>query len=592
MKTNFNLIKSALLYLPQHDRKRIFWLIPVASVLGVLDLVGVMLLGAVGTLAFKTIANQTQPTRVEILIEEYSPIKILGFNLLLTLALLAILVLICKTSSQALLNYKLVRFWSRIEADLATRVFDYMVNQEAHKLSRFKYSEYQYALSVSTNRYVIGILSGFVGLISDVISTFLLCLLAIVASPASFLSAIIFFGSIYLFTNTKISAKARLYGEKSAAVNEDLNEHLLEDFLGIREIKIFSKEEEVLAQFSRKKTVQAELIQKTVWLNSIIRYLLEISMLLVGILITGIAILLNDARQAITIVVLFIAIGYRLIPNIQRIQNSVISFRTAKGVTEKLFKFLEESAQPKEAHARRNFNVVDKELKSLAFCDVSFSYKPGEELVLKGINFEARSGSRIAIIGSSGSGKSTLLDVLTRVKEPSSGKVVFEFFGNERSSTEIPKIGFVSQNCILFGDDIFEMIAFKGIVTNLERIEIAKLCDLLDLNGLMSKTRSELRSDGTNLSGGERQRIALARALYARGPLMVFDEPTSALDQKIKEKILLEIESNFSDSICIIVTHDPDVLDACTHVIALDQGRQTFFGSVDEYRFEKRGDLL
>lgn len=592
--SNLNLVKNAMIYLPRGDRQRIYLLIPIATALGLLDLLGVLLLGAVGTLAFKSVTKQAEPTRVELLMQQIIPFEFSAKDLSIILAITAIVVLTGRTLSQAALNLKLVKFWSRIETQLAEKVFTNFIYSEIHKMTRFKYSEYQYALTVGTNRYVLGILSSCVSLISDLISTLLITALAFMASPPSFLITGLFFGVVYFASNQKIYNRARIYGEKSLIANEELSENLSTDFNGIREIKIFSREKEIVSQFVDKKLLQAQLNQKTLLLNSVIRYLLEVVMLIVGLMIASIAIALNDARHAVTIIVLFLAVGYKLIPNIQRIQNSMVSFRNSKGVTARLFEFLAES-ETDEFSKNRSYRPVNRgRLEKLEVSHLDFSYNlNSSEKSLQNIDFSVGTGDRLAIIGQSGSGKSTLIDVITQIKMPQQGFVKYYFSDNDGSRSAIPQIGYVSQNCTLFGADIYEMVAFKRNLSLAELTEIEQICDSLNLKALIHETRGLIaaRSDGTNISGGERQRIALARAIFAKSSLMIFDEPTSALDKENKEKLLSVIDKNFDESISIFVTHDAEILDICTHVLKLSHGKQKFYGTLAQYRNLNQGNL-
>ena len=164
--------------------------------------------------------------------------------------------------------------------------------------------------------------------------------------------------------------------------------------------------------------------------------------------------------------------------------------------------------------------------------------------VLKGITFSLQAGEFAAIIGESGSGKTTLADLIAGINSPSNGTITFEEFESTESSPKIfPTIAYVSQNSSLFGDDIYENIAFGSKDGIVDKKKIDSILNNLNLNVLVTDMDATglriLRSDGTNLSGGERQRIAIGRSEYADTQIVVFDEPTSSLDeaQQIESKM-------------------------------------------------------
>lgn len=114
---------------------------------------------------------------------------------------------------------------------------------------------------------------------------------------------------------------------------------VFESIRGFKELKVYDKVEDALLKFSTSRSNLSLINQKTSWLSSILKYVFEIAILISAMVCGGILIYTTDTRRTITVVVIFLAMGFRLIPSIQRLQNSFIGFRNIIGSSQKLFYF-------------------------------------------------------------------------------------------------------------------------------------------------------------------------------------------------------------------------------------------------------------
>jgi ABC-type bacteriocin/lantibiotic exporter with double-glycine peptidase domain len=385
--------------------------------------------------------------------------------------------------------------------------------------------------------------------------------LAFVVSPIAFLASVAIFGLVFIVVNGPIHRRADFLGRETTRITENLNERLLEIFRGIKEIKIYQKESEIQEMFTKEKRRQSLFAQQTQWLNTLSRYLLEIAMLFAAVAVIATVTILNDARHAVTIMVLFMAVAYRLIPGLQRLQNSTISLRNAKGVTEKLFLMLD-STEPSSEINTREF-VRFKEPFSMTCSNLGYRYLDSSVASLQEINFEIEMGEILAIVGQSGAGKTTLLDLIGGLNSPSSGGIYFSTKRKSGARSDVrPKIGYVSQNSILFGADIYEAVSFNPRSNSKEKELIEETLVALNLKHLIPSygNNISIKVDGSNISGGERQRIAFARAIIGESQLYILDEPTSSLDSKNKEIVIGLVKEIAKHSIVVFVTHDKELL--------------------------------
>jgi len=209
---------------------------------------------------------------------------------------------------------------------------------------------------------------------------------------------------------------------------------------------------------------------------------------------------------------------------------------------------------------------------------VHVTKKYGEKAAVEDLNFFIDRGEFVTLVGPSGSGKSTLIKLLIADQKPTSGQIVVA--GRDittLSSRELPyfrrKIGVVFQDFKLLPQKtVYENVAFALEVSDALRDEVrAKVPETLELVGLTEKANNM----PNELSGGEKQRVSIARALVHDPKLLIADEPTGNLDPiNTWEIVDLLFKINKKGTMCVLATHDKDVVDALKkRVITLRDGK-------------------
>jgi len=210
--------------------------------------------------------------------------------------------------------------------------------------------------------------------------------------------------------------------------------------------------------------------------------------------------------------------------------------------------------------------------------DISLRYASGGKVTyaVSGASLSVPTGAFVGVIGPSGSGKSSLLYMLSGLKRPTSGRVVFEEISYEQTPTSRlirlrrERFGFVFQQHFL----ISYLNVLENVMTGASSRDAASLTRarvLLDRVGLGTK----LRQRPYQLSVGERQRVAVVRALVHRPEVVFADEPTAALDQATGKQVigLLAGFCREDGGSVVVVTHDPAMLSDADEVLQLRDGR-------------------
>ncbi|RSX57269.1 ABC transporter ATP-binding protein [Bifidobacterium samirii] len=218
-------------------------------------------------------------------------------------------------------------------------------------------------------------------------------------------------------------------------------------------------------------------------------------------------------------------------------------------------------------------------LTGLRFDDVWFSY--GDRPVLRGFDLDIRPGEFIALTGESGIGKSTLLRLMVGACRPERGTVTATVeSGGVESRVDVRDLpqgmfAYVPQGNMLMGGTIAQAVAFAHDDADVDMERVRRACRAADATGFVEALpdgyATMLGERGRGLSEGQMQRIAVARALYADAPVILFDEATSALDERTETHMLDNIRA-LRDRTVVMVTHRRATLDYCDRTVELAAG--------------------
>jgi putative ABC transport system ATP-binding protein len=201
-----------------------------------------------------------------------------------------------------------------------------------------------------------------------------------------------------------------------------------------------------------------------------------------------------------------------------------------------------------------------------------------ETRVLKGINFDAKKGEFIAIMGRSGAGKSTLLYQMSLLDEPTSGEIVIDgedthnLKAEEKTGFRLKNLGYVFQDYALLPDlTALENIALPLLMQGMDRSEAYKISEeCLNKFGLGHR----INNVPSHLSGGEQQRVSVARAIANKPKILFADEPTANLDNASSETVMkIFKELNREGQTIVMVTHEDEYAKMADRIVNLDDGR-------------------
>ncbi|GLY16976.1 protein-tyrosine-phosphatase [Kineosporia sp. NBRC 101677] len=229
------------------------------------------------------------------------------------------------------------------------------------------------------------------------------------------------------------------------------------------------------------------------------------------------------------------------------------------------------------------------------FEEVLLTYGDGRP-VLRHLNLHVPAGQRIALVGPSGAGKSSITSLLSRLRDPDEGRVLFD--GNDIRELTLQsvrsQVAVVLQEATLFATTIRENIEYGRPGATDEEIEqAARTAGAHDFVAALPQGYDTVVGErGATLSGGQRQRISIARAALRNAPIVVLDEAMSGLDEGTELEVVAALNRLTAGRTTIVITHDLAATADCDRVVWLQNGSVVDDGTpdaiIDIYRASRR----
>ena len=227
----------------------------------------------------------------------------------------------------------------------------------------------------------------------------------------------------------------------------------------------------------------------------------------------------------------------------------------------------------------------------IEFKNVSFKYPKTDKYIYKNLSLKIKKGQRLAIVGINGAGKTTFVKLLCRLYEPTSGEILINGVNiKDFSKEEYYKIlSVVFQDIKTFAFTVAENVSLE----NLEDVDREKVLHCIEKAGVGDKINSLqkgidtsllkiLDGEGVELSGGENQKLAVARALYKTGKIVILDEPTSALDAVAEYNIYKGFDELIGDKTAIYISHRLASTKFCDVIAFFENGEIVEYGTHEE----------
>lgn len=246
-----------------------------------------------------------------------------------------------------------------------------------------------------------------------------------------------------------------------------------------------------------------------------------------------------------------------------------------------------ETADEKDGH----ITEINLDKFEFRFENVSFKYPGHDNYVLKNVNLTIKNEAKLAVVGVNGAGKTTFIKLMMKLYEPSEGRILLNDVDiKEYNREEYFKLfSPVFQNVECFAMPIYQNISFAEE----DKTDMNKINEVLEQSGLSEKINSYEKGihtnllkifdkEGIDLSGGEKQRLAMARALYKDGKVVILDEPTAALDALAEDRMYREFENMIYGKTAVFISHRLGSTRFCDKIAMFEDGTIVEEGTHEE----------
>ncbi|WP_238859371.1 ABC transporter ATP-binding protein [Clostridium sp. YIM B02569] len=353
-----------------------------------------------------------------------------------------------------------------------------------------------------------------------------------------------------------------------------LNGVIEENILGLKMVKAFNKQEDVLKQFEKINENLYESSNKAqIWsgymmplMNVINNFIFAVVAIVGGMLSVGYGV-------AVGTVVSFLSYSKQFSQPLNSVAGMFNTIQSALAGAERVFEILdneEESEDFKDAIEIKQPNG------DVTFENVYFSYDKSIP-ILKNVSFKVKAGETVALVGETGAGKTTIVNLLTRFYDADSGNIFIddEPITNIKRNSLRKCFSVVLQDTCLFTGTIMDNIRYsKKDATDEQVVNAAKIAHAHEFIDKLPKGYQTLVSGATdNLSQGQRQLMSIARAVLCDSPILILDEATSSVDTKTEKDIQHALLRLMKNRTSFLIAHRLSTIRDADRIMVIGGGK-------------------
>jgi ATP-binding cassette subfamily B protein len=351
-----------------------------------------------------------------------------------------------------------------------------------------------------------------------------------------------------------------------------LNAYLSERISGVQVVQLFRREKKSSEEFGERNRefLHAELGEMYVFAT--FRPLTEFlsTVTIASVIVVG-SNMVFSLSLSLGVLIAFINLVGMFYSPVMDIAEKYTMLQSAMAGGERVFKLLDTNEFIPDEGKR---SIEGKVRGDIVFENVSFSYKSGEE-ILKNLNFSVKAGEMAAIVGYTGAGKTTITNVLARLWDINSGRILLDGI----PITDIPlqelrrAVLPVLQDVFLFSGTVADNIRLGLPLTDQQVEDAARAVYAHDFISRFNEGYQTKLSEGaTNISSGQRQLISFARVIAHNPAVVILDEATSSVDTETERLIQLGLQRVLSNRTSIVIAHRLSTIRHADRILVLSNG--------------------
>ena len=500
-------------------------------------------------------------------------------SLILNVSIVIVIAFVLKNICVVFSGWFSLKIKKSILAENSKEIFSYILLQDFKNLISTPKSVLTYKVYNEVKR-VVNLIDAYSAILKEILLIFFIASSLFLIDRGIFIILLIvlmlfFITSVKIFKGM-IKRFANLINKHSSLMLKSISEIIDNSIL----IKLSSKSNFFIKKYINQLNLQQKFTILDRLINSLPKSIFEILgvSFVMGYVLYEIIYGNKNTNELITTISFVALAAVRMIPSFGQlnINVSILIFNENS-----FFEFYNNRKSMNFFRVQKEENyensIISEEKKIKIILDnMSFNYDE-QSRVLENLTYNFSNNCIYGISGKSGSGKSTLIKIIMGLLEPLKGNVYISDLKNKYDIRKHQNIfGYVPQSIFLINDTIESNIALGENQNEIKSLEMKKSLELTSLSELLNITEVEkykISEQGANLSGGQTQMIGIARAIYRNPKILILDEPTNNLDSITKEKFIQNLKKISENRICIIVSHDSELLKSCDKNITISDGK-------------------
>ena len=584
-------LREVIRLFAKRDLQKITLVVCVQVFLGILDLIGVALIGVLSALAINGLQSRPPGDRVS---------QVLAFIRLgdhslqyqaTALGIVATVVLVAKTLISIFFTRRTLFFLGRRSAIMARNLLGQIFSKNLIAIQGKSNQDFLYALTSGMSAITLGVVGTLVLLISDFSLVVVLSAGLFVLDPRVAVLSAGLFSCLGIGLYFSLRKRAIMLGEKQASVSVRSSENIIQSLMSYRELLVHDRRDYMVGIIAKERMELSDVAAEMSFLPNVSKYVLEVSIVLGAVIVSAFQFMTTDSVHAISVLSVFLAASTRLAPAILRIQQGSTSIRSNLSNSQRTMDLIREfGIQPRDLRLESSrISYYETFSPELLISNLNFKYPTQAVDTIKDISLSIPKGSLVAFVGPSGGGKSTLIDLILGVLEPDSGRV--RISGTDPHSAIknwAGAISYVPQEVNLINGSILDNVTFGYDPQSFSHADVSEALSLAQLSDYVSALPegiyTQVGDRGSRLSGGQRQRIGLARALFSKPKLLVLDEATSALDGETEAKFSEALQNMRGSRTIVLIAHRLATVRNADIVFYMEDGKLVAQGTFEEVK--------
>lgn len=573
------------------DRRKIIIVAILQLSMGVLDLLGVLIIGLLSALSVTGIQSDKSDSRVNSVLQILQISNASFQTQALILGVMAVVLLIGRTLLSIFFTRRILFFFSRRGAKISADLISRLLSQSLLIVQRRTTQEILYSVTHGVELIMLQVLATSVVLISDVSLLLIIGFGLFIVDPTTAIGTFLVFGAIGIFLYRLMHVRAGALGITSSQLNVKSNEKIVEVFGSYRESVVRNRRDYYAREIGKLRFDLADISAEINFMPYVGKYVIETTVVLGAVLLGLAQFILQDATHAVATLAIFLASGTRIAPALLRLQQGSIQIRGSLGMANPTLELIDalgnaplvENVDDRVDVIHEGF-VADIQIES-----ISLAYPSENKPALTAITLIIPAGSFVAVVGASGAGKTTLIDILLGVLNPDDGSVLVSGLPPLLAVAKWPgAISYVPQDVLIASGTIRENVAlgYPACAATDELIMSALRVAHLEkyVLDLPQGVDTQVGERGAKISGGQRQRLGIARAMFTRPHLLVLDEATSSLDGATEASISEAIHALRGSTTVVMIAHRLSTVRNADIVVYLSKGKIIASGTFSEVR--------